>query len=389
MFNTERPVWTEVDLSKLQHNIENIRKRVGDRRIICVVKANAYGHGMKFTQEKMKRMGITDFAVAILYEALDLRGNDKDSSILILGFTPGEAAKEVIENDITASVFTFEEAEKFSREAVKLGKNVKLAAVLDTGMSRIGINTRDPEKAADTVEKISKLPNVIIEEMFSHFSTADEKDKTYSNLQLGRFLKVAEILKDRGVKINHMHHANSAGIIDIPESHLDTVRPGIIQYGYYPSEDVEKENLDIVPILSWKAKIVMVKEIDEGTPVSYGNTFVADKKTVIGTIPLGYADGYSRALSNKGYVLVKGKKAPVTGRICMDQFMVDLTGIEGVRAGDTAVLIGKDGDLEITADDLGKMLGTISYEITCDISQRVTRKYVEDGKFVGSDRVTD
>lgn len=378
MFTNERPVWAEVDLNAVKFNMENIKKLAKGKRIISVVKANAYGHGMKEVATTMKKIGIKDFAVAILNEAMEFRTFDKDSSIMILGFTPGEGAKEVVANDITVTVFTYDEAKKFSDEAVKEGKKVKISIALDTGMSRIGFNTSNHfDESVKEIKRIKELPNIVLEEVFSHFSTADDRDKGYSKMQLDRYIKMTEKLREEGVVFNHYHHANSAAIMDLPESHFDTVRPGIIQYGYYPSDEVMKDRLELRPIIEWKAKIVMIKEIEDGVPVSYGNTYKAKGKRKIATIPLGYADGYSRAQSNKGIILVNGKEAPIAGRICMDQFMVDVTDIPYAKVGDIVTLLGKSGDLEYTAHDMAKLIGTISYEITCNIGMRVPRKYIE------------
>ena len=368
-----RPVWAEVDLGILKENIRSIRETAGGRRIISVVKADAYGHGMKEVAGAIKDTGVRDFAVAILAEALELRTSDPDSSIMILGYTPGEMAFWVIENELTATVFTVAEARKFQMEAQRLGKKVKLAVAIDTGMSRIGFPSND--ESVQAIQEIAEMPDVILEELFTHFSTADETDKTYSRLQISRYEGMKAKLDQSGVRFNHYHMANSAAISDLPEAHYDTVRPGIIQYGYYPSNETRRDELSIRPILSWYANIALVKEIQEGTPVSYGNTWTAPKKSLIATIPMGYADGVNRLLSNKGKVLVGGREAPIRGRVCMDQFMVDVTEIEGVKAGDRVTFIGADGDLNWWADAMASELGTISYEILCDVGVRVPRVY--------------
>lgn len=368
-----RPVWAEVDLNVLKANMENIRSAAKGKRIISVVKADAYGHGMLPVAAAMKAIGIRDFAVAILAEAMELRAHDPDSSILILGFTPGEEAEAVVANDLTVTVITPEEALKFQQEALRQNKTVKLSIPLDTGMSRIGFPCT-PE-SVKAIAGIAKLPHVVLEELFSHFSTADGVDKTYSRLQLSRYNEMKKALTEAGVSFNHYHMANSAAITDLPEAHFDTVRPGIIQYGYSQTTSATPP-VTVRPALSWRARIALVKTIPAGTPVSYGNTWTADKASVIGTIPMGYADGFNRLLSNKGHVLIHGQSAPIRGRVCMDQFMVDLTEIDGARAGDTVTLLGEDGGLSYWADDMGNEVGTISYEILCDISARVPRKYI-------------
>ena len=368
-----RPVWAEIDLKALKDNIRSIRETAGGRRIISVVKADAYGHGMKETARAIRDTGVTDFAVAILAEAMELRSCDPDSSIMILGYTPGEMAGWVIENNLTATVFTLEEARKFQLEAERQGKSIKLAVAVDTGMSRIGFPSND--ESVKTIAEIAAMPNVILEEFFTHFSTADESDKTYSNLQISRYKEMKGKLNEAGVHFNHYHMANSAAISDLPEAHFDTVRPGIIQYGYYPSDETRRDELKIRPILSWHARIALVKEIPEGTPVSYGNTWTAPRATRIATIPMGYADGVNRLLSNKGKVLLNGSEAPIRGRVCMDQFMVDVTDIPNAKAGDEVIFLGTSGDASWWADDMAAELGTISYEIVCDIGARVPRVY--------------
>lgn len=369
-----RPVWAEVNLSVLKQNMENIKTAAKGKRIISVVKANAYGHGMIPVAAAFKECGVHDFAVAILAEAMELREHDPASSIMILGFTPGEEAAVVVANDLTVTVITVEDAMKFQQEAVRQNKTVKLSVALDTGMSRIGFACT-PESVRKIAE-IAKQSNVVMEELFSHFSTADGEDKTYSHLQLARYLEMKKALEEAGVRFNHYHMANSASITDLPEAHFDTVRPGIIQYGYSQST-LAVQTCKVRPVMSWRANIALVKTIAAGTPVSYGNTWIADKESVIGTIPMGYADGFNRLLSNKGHVLIHGQFALIRGRVCMDQFMIDLTEIPGVRAGETVTLLGEDGALNYWADDMGAQVGTISYEIVCNISARVPRKYID------------
>lgn len=371
-----RPAWAEIDLGRLKENIKNIQKQAKGKRVMCVVKANAYGHGMIPVAKAMRSVGIQDFAVAILNEALELRADDPTSSIMILGYTPGDMARPAVEQDMTVTVYSLDEAKAFSTEAVRQNKKVKLAVALDTGMSRIGY--RPGQESLMEIVQIAKLPHVILEELFTHFSTADEADKTYSSGQIEKFIKMKQDLEDQEVYFNHYHMANSAAIIDLPQAHFDTVRPGIIQYGYYPSDDVNKEHLKIQPILSLYAGIAMVKDLEAGTPVGYGNTWAGLADSIIGTIPVGYADGYNRLLSNKGKVLFKGKELPIRGRVCMDQFMIELTETPEVKKGDVVTLLGEDGDVSYWADEMARDLDTISYEITCNIGARVPRKYINE-----------
>lgn len=371
-----RPAWAEIDLGKLKENVRNIQKQANGKRVMCVVKANAYGHGMLPVAKAMRSVDIQDFAVAILNEALELRADDATSSILILGYTPNEMAGPAIENDLTVTVYSLEAAKAFNAEAGRQNKQVKLAVALDTGMSRIGY--RPGKESLEEIVQIAQLPHVILEELFTHFSTADELDKTYSSSQVEKFIKMKADLEALGVTFNHYHMANSAAIIDLPEAYFDTVRPGIIQYGYYPSDEVHKDRLKIQPILSLYAGIAMVKDLKAGTPVGYGNTWTGAADAIIGTIPVGYADGYNRLLSNRGKVLFKGKELPIRGRVCMDQFMIELTEVPEAATGDVVTLLGEDGDKSYWADDMAKDLDTISYEITCNIGSRVPRKYIND-----------
>lgn len=376
MFSKTRPCYAEIDLVKLEKNMNSIWNFIGrDKRVMAVVKADAYGHGVLKIREKLYKLGVRNFAVAILDEALEIRKVDKKSSIMLLGFTQKQFAKEVVENDITVTVFTYEEAEGFSKEAVKQNKNVKLSVALDTGMNRIGFASND--ESLKEIIKISKLPNVVLEEFFSHFSTADSINKEFSYKQLEKYNNFIEKLKNENIVFNHYHMANSGAITDIKEAHFDTVRPGIIMYGYYPSEEVKKENINIEPILTWKSNLVMVKKIDKGSTISYGNAFKAEEEMLIGTIPLGYADGYNRLLSNKGKVIINGKFCNVVGRVCMDQMMVDLSNAKEAKASDEVIIMGENNGLKYDADDIAKDCNTINHEIICDISLRVPRIYIE------------
>lgn len=369
-----RPAWAQVDLGILKDNIKSIMAGAKGKRVISVVKANAYGHGMLPVAKAIRSCGVKDFAVAILNEALELRKADPDSSILVMGYTPGELAGPAIEGDITLTVYTLAEAQKIQAEAKRQGRPVKLAVALDTGMSRIGFPFSD--KSVTDIKEIAGLSHVVLEELFSHFSSADDADKTFAKGQLSRFNKMKENLEEAGVVFNHYHMANSAAITDLPEAHFDSIRPGIIQYGYYPSDEVDKSQVKVRPVLSFYAALSLVKTIATGTTVGYGNTWKAEADTVLGTIPVGYADGYNRLLSNKGTVLCRGRAVPIRGRVCMDQFMVDLSEVPEAFQGEVVTLLGQDGETSYWADDMAKDLGTISYEILCNISLRVPRKYI-------------
>lgn len=373
-FYNGRPSWAEIDLNTLKENIRSIQAAAAGKRVISVVKANAYGHGMLPVARAIKECGVSDFAVAILGEALELRAQDRESSILILGYTPGELAREAVAEDLTVTVYSLAVAEQFAEEAARQQKTVKLAVALDTGMSRIGFPAT--EESVREITAISRLDHIQLEELFTHFSTADDADKTYSRIQMERYHGMKLALDEAGVRFSHYHMANSAAIIDLPEAHYDSVRPGIIQYGYYPSDEVSRAQVKVRPILSWYAGLAMVKTIGEGIPVGYGNTWTAPRETVTGTIPVGYADGFNRHLSNQGKVIYQGQLVPIRGRVCMDQFMIDLTDAPPARQGDVVMLLGESQGAAYWADDMARDLGTISYEITCNISLRVPRKYI-------------
>ncbi|WP_027625183.1 alanine racemase [Clostridium lundense] len=380
MFRHLRPVWAEIDLDNLAHNMEEIRKVSKSKEIIAVVKADAYGHGALDIVPTLLSHGATRLAVAVVNEAFELRRGGIDCPIMVLGFTPDSLIDSILKYDIEQTIYSYDLAEKISNMAVEKDKIAKIHIALDTGMGRIGF-TPD-EKSLNDVYKISKLPNIMVEGLFSHFSTADEGDKTYTNMQFERFNWFYHKLQEKGVKINIRHIANSAAIIDLPETHLEGVRPGIILYGYYPSGQVLKDKIDLKPVMTLKTNVVHVKEMNEGQYVSYGRAFHTERNSVIATLPVGYADGYTRLLFNKVKVIVNGKFAPVIGKICMDQCMIDVTDIGEVKVGDEVILMGEYNNLKITADEIAKLLGTINYEITCMVSKRVPRVYIKDKEII-------
>ncbi|HWQ30517.1 MAG TPA: alanine racemase, partial [Negativicutes bacterium] len=300
--------------------------------------------------------------------------------ILILGYTDGERAEEIISNELEQAVYSWELAEAISKEAVKQGKTAKIHIKIDSGMGRIGLQpNRD---AVQLIKKISQLPNIAIEGIFTHFAVADAADKTYTEGQYEKFSWICKELDKENVKINVRHCANSATIIDLPDMHFNMVRAGIILYGLEPSDEVMLDRIELRQAMSLKVRITHVKEIEAGQSVSYGRKFIADKKTKIASLPIGYADGYTRMLSGKAEALVKGKRVPVVGRICMDQCMIDVTDIDDVKVGDEVVLFGKQDGAFISIDELAAKLGTINYEIVCMIGKRVPRVYIKDGKIV-------
>ena len=356
---TLRPrVVAEVNLDAIKHNYGEIRKHVpSEVEMMAIVKADAYGHGSVQVASLLQEQGVNRFAVAIVKEGEELRQSGITSPILVLGYTPRADIKALIENDLTQTVFSYDMAKIISDEAGRLGKTVNVHIKVDTGMGRIGFLSSP--QSIEEVRMISKLPHINLEGIFTHFSTADEEDTSYTKKQWDIFEGFLTELRDIGIEIPVIHAANSAAIMCHGYADLNVVRPGIILYGYYPSDYLKGKVLDLEPAMTLKTQVVHVKELPEGSYVGYGRKYYTQRKTKIATIPVGYADGYSRNLGNKGRVLIRGQYAPIVGNICMDQFMVDVTNIKGVSLEDEVVL-----------------LGTINYEIVCMIGKRVPRVYV-------------
>lgn len=375
-----RPAWVEINLDNLVYNARQIKNKVGDKDIIGVVKADAYGHGAVEVALTLLKNGFTKLAVAILDEGIELRKSGIKCPIMILGITPDFLFEDLIKYNIEPTIACYEDASSLSKAAVKYNKTVKVHIALDTGMGRIGFLTND--ESVDTIYKISKLPNIEIESLFSHFSTADELDKTYTNFQFDEYKKFYNKLVDKKVKINMKTIANSAAIMELPFTYFDEVRPGIIIYGYYPSNEVDKNKLNVKPVMTLKANIVHLKTLDEGKYIGYGRKFKTSRKTVIATLPIGYADGYSRRLSQKSKVIINNKLAPVVGNICMDQCMVDVTDVGEVSVGDEVILMGEKENLKFNADSIASILETINYEVLCMMSRRLPRIYIKDGKIL-------
>ncbi|MBQ7915340.1 MAG: alanine racemase [Firmicutes bacterium] len=360
-----------IDLAALEENVRNIRSCLKPGvKLTAVVKADAYGHGMAGLYPVLKRCGVERYAVAFWQEGMHLREEGVTEPILILGDTMEEDMAKVLEQDLIPAVFTMSMAEGMNAAAKLAGKKARIHIKLDTGMGRIGFPCT--EEAIQQILRISKMENLEIEGIFSHFARADEVDKTHAREQYERYHWMIERLAEEGVEIPLRHIDNSAGIMELGEAQEAMARAGIILYGLYPSHEVDRSKLKLKPVLSWISHVSFVKEVPAGTPISYGGTFVTQRPSVIATVPVGYADGYSRNLSNKGKVLIHGKEAPICGRVCMDQFMVDVTDIEGVKRGDQVTLLGGS----LTADWMADLLGTINYEVVCDISVRVPRIYV-------------
>lgn len=380
LFRNLRPVWAEINLDNLAFNMQQIKKKAKSDQIIGVVKADAYGHGAFDVAKVLLENGATRLAVAVITEAAELRNAGIECPIMILGYTPLSQAVDILEYGIEQTVFSYEYALELSKMAQEKCVTAKIHIALDTGMGRIGFLPE--EKSVEDVYKISKLSNIEIEGLFSHFSSADETQKEYTYGQFKKYSWFYERLKEKGVSVKIRHIANSAAIMDLPDTHMDGARPGIILYGYYPSEEVVKENLSIKPVMTLKANIVHIKELEPGECISYGRTFKCSRTSKIATLPIGYADGYSRLLNGKAKVIINGQFAPVVGRICMDQCMVDITDIDGVSVGDEVILLGEYGGLKFNADDIAKILGTINYEVLCMIGKRVPRVYIRNGNVI-------
>jgi len=370
-----RPAWVEVNRKKAIHNFLEVRRAVGPNVKICaVVKADSYGMGSAELSKMYLENGVDMFAVAVISEAFELRQEIKDKDILVLGYTPEEFYDDAINNNITLTVYNYELAEKLNTVAKGLNKKAKVHIKVETGMNRLGF--LPTEENADKVAAIAKMDNITVEGAFSHQAKADEKDKTTAHKQAGRFISFMKMLEERNVTIPIKHIANSATIIDLPEYYFDMVRPGIILSGFYPSDEVNMDEYKFEICVTLKARVANVKTIEAGEGVGYGHLFSTEKPTVIGTIPLGYADGYSRLLSNKGYIVVKGVKCPILGKVCMDQFMVDLSGVENPQIGDEAIIYGDGTDGAMTAEDVANMRGTISYEVLTNLGKRLPKIYV-------------
>lgn len=370
--------YLKIDLNKLEHNFNCVRNKLpSDVKILGVIKANAYGHGAveigKFLDDKCDFFG-----VACIEEAVELKKAEIKTPILILGRVFPFDIETAVKYDVRIPIFSYEDAVVLSNEAVKQGKNVPFHFCIDTGMSRIGFQVS--EESADICKSITELPNIFAEGLFSHFATADENDLSKAVEQRNKYKKFCKMLSDREVEIPIKHLNNSAGIMNFDE-YFDMCRMGIITYGLYPSDEVDKGILDLEPIMSWHAKISHVKELESNREISYGGTFKTDKVTRVATVPVGYADGFPRCLSNKGRVIINGKYAKILGRVCMDQFMVDVSDIE-CNINDEVVLFGTQKNAHISLEELSNSAYSFNYELPCRIPLRVNRVYVYNGKTV-------
>lgn len=366
--------YASVNLANIRNNFDKLKTRLApETKTMAVVKADGYGHGAVAVAKTLE--GRADyFAVADISEAKELRTNGIKTPILILSYTSPYQYEEMVELDVTATVYSIADAKAISETAVKLGKNAVIHIAVDTGMSRVGF--KDCRESAEIIKEISLLDNIVIEGLFSHYACADCADKSSALTQKKRFDNFIAMLEEIGITIPLKHICNSAGAIDL-DDHYDMVRLGISIYGLYPSDELNRATLDLEPAMEVVSHVIHIKEIDEGTPVGYGHTYVAPSKRRVATVCIGYADGYQRALSNKGIVLIRGKRAPVIGRVCMDQIMVDITDIDGAHVGDFVVIMGKNGDEFISAEELGELAGSFNYEMICTLMPRVIRTYTD------------
>lgn len=376
-----RPVWAEINLDNLAHNIREVRRLTSKEALVtAVVKANGYGHGSVEIAQTFLDNGADRLAVAVLTEAIELRKGGITAPILIMGYTPTSLFEKVVEYDIIQTIYSYQDAKVLSDIAVKLNKKALIHIKIDSGMGRIGLLPNDD--SIEEILRISKLPNIYIEGIFTHFAMADYLDKSHAMTQFKKFTWVIEKLEEKGLDIPIKHTSNSAAIIDLPEFNLNMVRAGIMIYGLKPSDEVKLDKVDLKPAMTLKARISHLKTVPKGTGISYGQIFVTERESKIATLPIGYADGFTRLLTEKAEVYVNGKRAKIVGKICMDQCMIDITDIEDVKIGDEVVLFGygKEGYPHI--DEVAEKLGTINYEIACMVGRRVPRVYISKGEIV-------
>lgn len=374
-------IQANVDLDAVRHNILEMRKHIRPQtKLLAVIKADGYGHGAVAVAKALNDLS-DYYAVARLGEAAELRRYGITKPILILGYSAPEEYQELIEQDITITVFRLEDARSISETAGKLGKTAKIHIKIDTGMSRIGYMC--DLDAVEEIKQIAKLPNLNMEGIFTHFAKADEANKDAFHGQLLRFRSMLDALEREGITFAIRHAANSAAIMEEGDLGLDMVRSGISTYGLYPSDEVDPSSADLIPAMSLTSKISHIKTLAKGIGIGYGWTYTTEKETVVATIPVGYADGYKRALSNRGRVLIRGQYAKILGRVCMDQIMVDVTDIPDAAVGDTVTLFGHDGEVSIPVEEIANMSESFNYEFVCGIASRVPRIYTMNGKYVG------
>ncbi len=375
-----RAVWAEINLDNLAHNMRETRRVTNkNTQISAVIKADGYGHGAVAIAKTLLENGADKFAVATLSEAIQLRNELKKTEIMVLGYTPNHLATEVIKNNIIQTIYSIEQAKEFSKKAIELKKNITVHIKIDSGMNRLGMPCT--KETVNTILEINQLQGLVVEGIFTHFAVSDEIDKTYTKIQVKKFNFIVETLKKNGLDIPIKHVSNSGAIIDLPEFNFDMVRAGIMLYGLYPSKTVNHKIVNLKEVMCLKAKVSQVKTIESGSGISYGLKYICKEQTQIATLPIGYADGFTRMLSGKTKVLINNKKVPVLGTICMDQCIIDVTGLN-VEMGDEVVLFGGDNSNGISIDDIANLLETINYEIVCMVNKRVPRVYIKNGEQV-------
>jgi alanine racemase len=364
----DRPTAAVIDLEALSHNYAEVTRRAGGRKVLAVVKAQAYGHGAVAVSRRLVDLGADMLGVALVEEGRELRKAGIDAPVLVMGPVHSGQAEEIVRFGLTPVVFTMPAARAISDAAAGAGSSVAVHVKVDTGMGRIGVM---PEDAVPFIADTAKLPGISVEGIMTHFADADLRDKEFASRQMDRFESLVRALEDRGISVPLRHAANSAAVLEYGRALLTMVRPGLMLYGYDPLE--QRGGSDLRPVLSLASRIAYLKKVPAGTPISYGRTFVTKRESLIATVPIGYADGYGRGLSNRGEALVRGRRVPVAGRVCMDMIMLDVTDVSGASDGDEVVLIGGQGAERITADDIAAKTGTIAYEVLCGIGPRVPR----------------
>ena len=378
----EFPVWAEIDLDAIAHNVAAIKRHVGEQvGVMAVVKANAYGHGAVPVARTALKSGASRLAVNRLDEGVSLRKAGIRAPILVMGYTPAAGAPKAVTHDLTLTVTSMELAQALSAAANGAGKSVPVHVKIDTGMGRFGLL---PDEAVDFIRALRRLPGLMLEGVYTHFAVADLADKSYTHQQFATYRQILAALEQESIQVPLRHVANSAATLDLPETHLDAVRPGIAIYGLRPSSEVEPV-IPLQPALTLKSRVGRVRTLPGGSSISYGRTFVTRRPTPVALVPCGYGDGYMRLNSNRGAVLIHGRRAPIRGRVCMDQFVVEITGIEQVRLNDEVVLIGRQGDEVLSAEEVARWGETINYEVVTQIMPRVPRVYLRGGQIVAGD----
>ncbi len=370
-----RPTWVEIDLDAIRENTINIKKLCGEKTgIMGIVKADGYGHGSIQVSKILIEEGVRYLGVSSLDEGIVLRKSGIDHPILILGYTPEEQLEDTIEWNINQTIYDLDTAKILAEEGKERNRKVKIHIKIDTGMGRLGFRGR--ENIINSIVEINKLASLEIEGLYTHYSVADQKDKAYTSDQLNQFLDICKTLEKLNIHIPLKHTANSAAVIDMEDTYFNLIRPGIILYGLYPSNEVIKDNLLLKPAMAFKTKIANVKRVEKDSSISYGRKYITSEEKLIATLPVGYADGYPRMLSGRVHVLIHGVKASIVGSICMDQCMVDISDIPNAKVGDEVILFGPG----LPAEELAEKIGTINYEIICMVSKRVPRVYIQNNK---------